>query len=193
MEEIYLICFVLWFLFTAYKYRGYKKDVDKKMYAQRIISRLTPEYIKEKRFKELYTYDDKAFEERNFLYDFFIENANVLLNKKLDHEIIISYGNVLGIVGVVWIILCSIIIKSSLDFPLPMKIVLGLISFALALPAIFKTVSFENNKSYRGDPLYHIKRETDLSSRWSRYVAPKLNVRDDQIIKDAEELADMFY
>jgi hypothetical protein len=74
-----------------------------------------------------------------------------------------------------------------------MKIVLGLISFVLALPAIFKTVSFEINKSYRGDPLYHIKRETDLSSRWSRYVAPKLNVRDDQIIKDAEELADMFY
>ena len=97
MEEIYLACYVLWLLFTVYKYRGYKNDVDKKRYAQRIISRLSPEYIKEKHFKDLYTYDDKAFEERNFLYDHFIENANVLLNKKLNHEVLHSYENMLGI------------------------------------------------------------------------------------------------
>lgn len=191
MEEIYLVCFVLWLVFTGYKYHSYKRDIDKKKYAQRIISRLTPEYIKEKRFKELYTYDDKAFEERNFLYDYFVENANVLLNKKLDYETLHSYENFCGFICFGWIIFCGLAIQIQLY--LPIRIVLGLISFCLAFPLFTKIVSFERNKSYRGDPLYLSKRETDLSSRWSRYVAPKLNVRDDQIIRDAEELAEMFY
>ncbi len=194
MEEIYLACFVLWLIFTGYKYHGYKRDIDKKKYAQRIISRLTPEYIKEKRFKELYTYDNKAFEEQNFLYDFFVGNANVLLNKKIDHEILISYANMLGIAGFGWLILLGGIIHGQLIFPLPMKIVLGLICCGLSVSIFYNmVVSFENDKSYRGDPLYLSKRETELSSRWRRYVAPKLKVREDQIIRDAEELAEMFY
>lgn len=191
MEEIYLICFVLWFLFTAYKYRGYKKDVDKKIYAQRIISRLTPEYIKEKRFKELYTYDNKAFSECNFLYDYFVEKADVLLNKRLDHALYHSYEIFFSAGIIVWFLLFYSIPKS---FDTLLKVVLCVICGFCALYSFyFYQCYYSKEITYRDDPDYKNKIENDRSSRWGYYIAPEVNAKPDQIIKDAEELADLFY
>lgn len=191
MEYIYMTCFIIWCLFSLFKVYFYKKDISKKKYAKIITSQLRSSYIKEKRFKELYTYDNKAFSECNFLYDYFVEKADVLLNKRLDHSLYRSYETFFSAGIIVWFLLFYSMPKS---FDTLLKVVLCVICGFCALYSFyFYQCYYSKEITYRDDPDYKNKIENDRSFRWGHYVAPDVNAKPDQIIKDAEELADLFY
>ena len=191
MEYIYLTCFVIWSLFSAYNIFQYKQNISKKKYAKLITSQLQNDYIKEKKFKELYAYDNKAFTECNFLYDYFIEKADVLLNKRLDYSLYRFYDRFFSAGAVAWILLLYSTPDSFHTLP---KIVVFIICAACGMYSFyFYQCYYSKEITYRNDPDYKNKIENDRSFRWGHYVAPDVNAKPDQIIKDAEELADLFY
>lgn len=191
MEYVYLTCLVIWIMFSAFKVYTYRIDVSKKKYARIITTRLSSQYVQEKRFKELYAYDNKAFNECNFLYDYFIEKADVFLNKKLDYSLYKSYENFFSAGIIAWIILLYLIPNSFHTIP---RIIICIICAGCGMYSFyFYQCYYSSEVTYRDDPKYAFKRDSDRSSRWQFHVAEQVNANQNQIIKDAEELADLFY